>query len=137
MWLLGLSLLFMGCVAPEHSFSDGRFDARIQVEDGKLVITFTKVPFPASISDITIEKKVGGDVGYEYYSDCEADARVEKGKPVSLDCLPSEPGTYLLRFKITHFHGSGYRPVEGETCLQYGDGHWECESRGRLEFKVS
>ncbi len=136
--LLGLLVLLFGCVGQglEHSFSDKRFDANVDASNGKITITFTKAPFGAYVSEISIEKEVGGDVGYQYYMDCSDSFPVTVNKPVTLNCYPSEPGTYLLRFKISHSHGASYKPVKGEMCLKYSDGSWECESRAHIGFVV-
>ncbi len=137
--LLGILLFLFGCIGSslEHSFSDKRFDATVEASNGKLTITFSKAPFSAYVSDITIEKKVEDeDIGYQYYMDCSDSFPVTVNKPVTLNCYPSEPGTYLLRFKISHSHGASYKPVKGEMCLKYSDGSWECESRASLGFVV-
>ncbi|MCE4607739.1 MAG: hypothetical protein F7B61_02100 [Caldisphaeraceae archaeon] len=135
--LFAFLLIVAGCTSSaEHHFSDSRFDGQVTVENGSLYLTIAKAPFGATVKDITIEKYVGGDVGYEYLRDCNDVYPVKVGEKHKLSCFPDKPGKYLLRFTLYHTAGSDYKKVNGESCIVYKGGSQDCESYADLSFEV-
>ncbi len=135
--ILFVSLVLLGCTHKTSSFSDDRFSANAVVKNNKIVITFTSVPTgSAYIKDAQLYKE-DNEGNSEWIGKCSlSQSHVGKDVPINAVCPIEGKGKYYIRLHLKHIETSSYKPVNGETCLKYNNGNWECESGGEVYFVV-
>ena len=137
--MLLITTFLFGCTHKTNSITDERFDYKLTARDGKLIITFTKVPekIDAFIYKASIEKYTDKEAGEtEFITDCNAGKPIKKDQEIVFNCYPKNNGEYEFRFGIKHTESSSYKPVSGENCIKYSDGHWDCTAGATAEFAI-
>jgi len=147
LFLFALGLLLVACNSSSSKLGhchvrDKRFVCHGNLQSnghGELVFDKTPANEIFQISHFSLDKvdENGDSVPFR---DCNGSGGdVKNGHLFKFDCQPLEPGTYYLKFKLTHRMPKSYQPRKSESCLLSRRGMitaWECTTGGEFKYII-